>query len=296
MEFINLMMISTSRTKILTLLLLLSTIVFSQDQMSYGVSLLREGDYYRSTGVFKELAHFSSDVDSVDNANTLAALSYLLSDNPDLANITIGKVSTPNPGVETLGTLITMAQGFGLTTPENREFLDPEGAEILYLFEALQSIKAGDNKSAGESFQKVKGNSYSALKALGISKLLEYSNKGQKSPLVGSIASTLLPGSGQMLAGHYFDGLQAIGFIGIFGLSTYAAYSYESERDNGYLMSIASGTILAGFWAANVLGAYGAAEYANHSDLIKTFSAYERMLWARLTDYIIEQTHRYSGE
>ena len=66
----------------------------------------------------------------------------------------------------------------------------------------------------------------------------------RRSQLIAIPLSMTLPGSGQIYAGHLFDGLQAFGFNAILGSAAYYAWAYQTEKQT----SIAIPAILSIGW------------------------------------------------
>ncbi len=85
----------------------------------------------------------------------------------------------------------------------------------------------------------------------------------RRSPALAAALSALLPGAGQLYAGHPVDAAQALGFVGAFGFSTFLAYRYDHDRGGPYVFTGVSAALTALFYAANVLGAERSARYFN---------------------------------
>lgn len=85
----------------------------------------------------------------------------------------------------------------------------------------------------------------------------------QRSPVLATVFSALVPGAGQIYTGHLVDAAQAFGFVGAFGFSTYLAYRYDHDRGGPYVFTGLAACLTAVFYAANVLGAERSARYYN---------------------------------
>jgi len=86
-----------------------------------------------------------------------------------------------------------------------------------------------------------------------------------RSPWVAAGASVLVPGLGQLYAGHGFDGAQALALVSFFGASTWGTFLYERQEGRGYGLTAASAAVTLVFEAANVYGAWKTAEYFNQN-------------------------------
>jgi tetratricopeptide (TPR) repeat protein len=80
----------------------------------------------------------------------------------------------------------------------------------------------------------------------------------RKSPLVAGLLSAVIPGSGQVYTGHYFDAVQALFFVAGLGLGTIGLYQVD-----GPLLGITGTAITGLFHFSNVLGARTTAQYQN---------------------------------
>lgn len=84
-----------------------------------------------------------------------------------------------------------------------------------------------------------------------------------KSPILAGILSGIVPGLGQIYSQHYFDGAQAMSFVGILGYATYATYQYNHLTNKSHLSTAIIGLIAGMFHASNILGAIKTAEFRN---------------------------------
>lgn len=92
----------------------------------------------------------------------------------------------------------------------------------------------------------------------------------RRSPAVAGLASTVLPGSGQIYAGHLGDGVLAFLASGTLALSTYALIAHGIETERGWEVGVGGvlGVMATGTWASNVLGAVQGARRTNrHHEL-----------------------------
>jgi TM2 domain-containing membrane protein YozV len=97
-------------------------------------------------------------------------------------------------------------------------------------------------------------------------------NRPQKSPLLASTLSFILPGSGQIYAGHIYDGVQAFLFTAASAFATYAIWKYEHSFKDRLELTYIGISITALFHAANVIGAHQTANFHNwkqHDDFVR---------------------------
>jgi hypothetical protein len=80
----------------LILFLCTTVIIGAQSRLDFGQELLRQGDYFRATTVFKEVAYFTQDPLEKDQSLLLEGLSYLLSNRPDLTEVALEQRSRPS--------------------------------------------------------------------------------------------------------------------------------------------------------------------------------------------------------
>jgi hypothetical protein len=287
------MMIGTWKTKLFLLFVLtLSTALFSQSRLDFGQDLLRKGDYFRATTVFKEIAFFAQNQEEKDSALLLEGLSYLLADKANLANNALNQISEDRPALALLKALASLEMGLGLPESSLRNIAQKadRSGTLAALYLALAYIRMGQDEGASElvaSLEQIQAEDPLVRTARNL--ITNLAASPEHSAFLAGTASAILPGSGQFFTGHYFDGIQAIGFLGFFGYATYASYMYESDRNNGYVMTGITGTITAAFYVSNILGAAKTAEFATQNGRQKLINPWERLLWARLTDYVLAQ-------
>jgi hypothetical protein len=240
--------------------------------------------------VFKEVAYFTQDPLEKDQSLLLEGLSYLLSNRPDLTEVALEQRSRPSAQEFLLRILsaVQRGQSFSETNLQALMRSDPESGRFALLFLSLAHMRQGEDTEAFEVLRRLEGLfPNDPLLITAQERLTDLQNGPRHSPFLVGAASAILPGSGQFLTGHYFDGLQALTFLGLFGAATYASYLYEADRDKGYIMTGITGGITATFYASNILGASKTAEYANQNSRDKVLNPWEDLLWGYLTDFIL---------
>ena len=90
-----------------------------------------------------------------------------------------------------------------------------------------------------------------------------YESLDRKNPYLAAGFSTVLPGAGQIYAGHAVDGVTAFFFHGMFLGSAVIMYDLENRSDSPHIGSGIFGVIGLVFYLANVSGAYQTAHRYN---------------------------------
>ncbi len=76
-----------------------------------------------------------------------------------------------------------------------------------------------------------------------------------KSLFLSIIFSSVMPGSGQLYNGFYYDAFRSFGFNLLTGYATYASYRYAKDRENSsrkYIMPMLSGVVFGLFYVSNI--------------------------------------------
>ncbi len=97
-----------------------------------------------------------------------------------------------------------------------------------------------------------------------LSALQRYEEQPRKSSALAGVFSTLLPGSGQIYAEHYTDGLIAFCFNAVLIGSALVLYDLESSAGRAHYASIGVGLIGLQFYIANIGGAIQSAQRYNN--------------------------------
>ncbi len=88
----------------------------------------------------------------------------------------------------------------------------------------------------------------------------------KKSNFVAVPLSMIIPGSGQMYAGFFFDGMQSFGFNLVLGYATYASWRHELDLkrgDRNYVMPILSSFFSGLFYLSNIFNTVNSVNKAN---------------------------------
>ena len=142
---------------------------------------------------------------------------------------------------------------------------DTTGKAKLYL--GLMQMEQMNWPQAKTTFQDIVSTNHDPKISEAAKVLTEKSTLGanlpKKSPTLAAIMSSIIPGSGQIYAGHYFDGMQAMAYVGVFSLATYSAYRYDRDINDSDAILLLSATITGIFYSANIMGAYKTARFRN---------------------------------
>jgi hypothetical protein len=92
-----------------------------------------------------------------------------------------------------------------------------------------------------------------------------------RSPALAGVMSTILPGSGQLYAGHHGDAVMAFLASAVLGAWSFTLVRYGVEDDRGW--AVAGGTVLGTLavftWSSNVVGAVRGAKRTNRHLLLR---------------------------
>lgn len=250
---------------------------------------MKDGDYFRSVSIFKELEYFSSQDTDKDRARVGIGLSYILANKYDLAIPFLSDTSARNETARFL---------YGLCYIGLRDFKEADAIWSLAfvstelqagacLFNALIFLTSEDLNRAKEAIgQAPSGTSWVPFVATakGVHESLKM--RRHYSPLLAGVASAVVPGLGQCIDGHWVDGGQALAFNTFFGFAAYGVYLYDSHFSKNFAYTGIAITIALSFDASNILGAAKTADYANQASRERIISPWEKELWDHLP-YII---------
>ena len=158
---------------------------------------------------------------------------------------------------------------------------NPRTAARARIMASLIYARMGNWAASSEelSIQSSTGGPYSDLSASLAAKVAEGEFLSRRSPLWCGISSALLPGSGQMISGHYTDGIIALGINGAL-----AWLFVESLDEGNTTTSVLLGWLGLSFYGGNIYGGSRAAVTYN--------SARRRELLNEVTG-ILEDEHRF---
>ncbi len=146
---------------------------------------------------------------------------------------------------------------------------------------SLINARMGNWEASAEELRMISltGGPFSDVSANLAAKVAEGQSLSHRSPLWCGVSSALLPGSGQMICGHYTDGIIALGVNGAL-----AWLFYESLNEGNTTTSVMLGWLGLSFYGGNIYGGSRAAVTYN--------SARRRELLDEVTG-ILEDQHRF---
>ena len=158
-----------------------------------------------------------------------------------------------------------------------------EDVEIIAragIMAGLMNARMGNWEASAEELRMISltGSPLSSVSADLAAKVAEGQSLSHRSPLWCGVSSALLPGSGQMICGHYTDGIIALGVNGAL-----AWLFYESLHEGNTTTSVLLGWLGISFYGGNIYGGSRAAVTYN--------SARRRELLEEVTG-ILEDQHQ----
>jgi len=134
--------------------------------------------------------------------------------------------------------------------------VDAEMAARAGIMAGLMNARLGNWEDSAAELRVISSasGSFSSLSEDLAMKVAEGQNLPRRSPFLCGISSALLPGSGQMICGHYTDGLIALGVNGAI-----AWLFYESLQEDNTTTSVLLGWLGLSFYSGNIYGGSRAA-------------------------------------
>ena len=252
-----------------------ATVLPAQSRSGFADHLMRQHDYFRAISVYKELEYFAGDADSAAwyayricaayrysrrFEHALAQGASLLERTPlnsDLAvrtKLHLGlshlQLGAPQIGISLLG-----------------EAAPGDTTALADLFLALALTELADYPAARRHAARVamRGTATpSGVLARSLDDMLATADAiPTRSPLLMAASSTVIPGLGQALCGHYVDAVQAFTYVAAFVFTAYVANRYEVQQGPGRPLTTVSLSIAGIFHLANIIGAHHTAAYFN---------------------------------
>ncbi|MBN2799685.1 MAG: hypothetical protein JXX28_11110, partial [Deltaproteobacteria bacterium] len=174
---------------------------------------------------------------------------------PQLAEVTGWRAAMASRAAGRVGMARVYLQEISLDAPGT-----PAAARAQWM-EALLAIEQGQD-AYGAAHLDV-GGAYAARSAETLARL--QAPYRVVSPTGAGVMSAVLPGSGQVYAGHWGDGVMALLTTAGSGALSYTLLRYGAEEDRGWAKTagVSFGTLSGFFWASEVLGAVRGAQRAN---------------------------------
>lgn len=250
-------------------------IVLTDDvQMSLGDAFMAEGDYYRAITEYKKLTFLFPDSERLSEAFYQIGMAYYKGKDYKSAVNSFAKVRKAYTAsnyssaafyeglsYSKLGLPDKAALSFERARLFDESHPDAANAQLGLSLNALEKDNVADSRAKLDEFlanypedERVPG----VQASFGL--LDEYESQPRKSPALAGTMSAVIPGSGQMYAEHYKDGLMAFVVNGLFIAGTVAAL----DDDNYALAAIVGGVGLP-FYVGNIYGAANASRKWNLS-------------------------------
>lgn len=256
------------------LTLTLAAAAQAEPDPAFARSLMKDRDTFRAITVYKELVFRETDPAKKALYTYEIGKAYRLARRWELSNEVLVRLLASSPQDPSLQPRIRLQLALdyvGMGIP---------GQAVSYLQEAAQqgecgranlilgmiALDAGQTGTASAHFANAARAQAPEVAQAGTilqRASLEVDNLPYRSPALAAVMSAALPGAGQAYTGHWVDGLQAFGFVGAFGLSSFVAYRYEHDHEGPYIFTPIMIGITTLFYIANVFGAERTARYFN---------------------------------
>jgi hypothetical protein len=255
----------------LVLLLLVSTAAFCEDikLLSFADDLFNSGDYYRSITEYKRYIFYNPGGSGINHSKYRAALSYLMAGRFDEAAGAFEDIADKSPGELKESAMLACAFSYsqkgdykysnmlaGRLILNGRNPLIADKAAYL---EGFNYLKQGEFSGAAGAFELVK-NDQAILNSA--KQLEDYLKKSggieQRSPVISSLLSAVVPGAGYIYCGNFADAIISFAINGFFIYNTAAAFKNNSTTDK-YTYGIPAAI----FYLSNIYGSAAAANRFN---------------------------------
>jgi tetratricopeptide (TPR) repeat protein len=250
-------------------------IVLTDDvQMSLGDAFMAEGDYYRAITEYKKLTFLFPDSERLSDALYQIGMAYYKGKDYQSAVKSFAKVRKAYTArnyssaafyeglsYSKLGLPDNAALSFERSRLFDASHPDAANAQLGLSLNALEKDNVADSRVKLDEFlvNYPEDERVPAVQA-SFSLLDEYEAQPRKSPVLAGTMSAVIPGSGQMYAGHYKDGLMAFVVNGLFIAGTIAAVD-----DENYALAAIVGGVGLPFYVGNIYGAANASRKWNLS-------------------------------
>jgi tetratricopeptide (TPR) repeat protein len=242
--------------------------------MSLGDAFMAEGDYYRAITEYKKLTFLFPDSERLPEAFYQIGKAYYQGKDYQSAIKSFAKVrqlySASNfssaafyegLSYEKLGRHDAAALAFERSRFFDESHPDAANAQLGLSLNALEKDDVAGCRTALDEFQVSYPHDERVPGVQESFRLLdEYEAQPKKSPTLAGAMSAVIPGSGQMYAEHYKDGLMAFAVNGLFIAGTIAALD-----DENYALAAIVGGVGFPFYVGNIYGAANATRKWNLS-------------------------------
>lgn len=263
----------------LALLLLLSISALlgqtMEERKQYADSLMGQEDYYRAISEYKMVDFFTSDKALKLYCQKNIAAAYYNSGKYRESIRTVSDINEKMPDTNDLQYWCNLRIGVSYYRLKaylaahsylaQASQIDSTGLPGIYM--ALIDTEAGNWEGASNKLDLViasHANDTLGVTTQEISNIIESSRYlPQKSPVLATMMSAVIPGAGQIYTKHTYDGMLAFFYVGAFTYAGLLAYNYDKDKGHGYWNTSLIFSIDALFYAGNLIGAYKTAGYRN---------------------------------
>jgi tetratricopeptide (TPR) repeat protein len=248
--------------------------------VGFGDALLAEHDPFNALTYYRLALHLDPDRPDAGAIRFRVALCYERGDRFDAAAQAWLDVAGRHPDLSDRATYRAALANLDADRPieaiaylnevraESPESPWAERAEFVVGVAALESHDLAAADAAFATFASTHPQSPLATRA-GAARDVLATPPRRRSPALAGVMSTIVPGTGQMYAGHVGDGVMALLADGSLALFTSALLRDGIEDSRTW--EIATGGVLGGFtlvfWSANTLGAVRGATRANEHEV-----------------------------
>jgi hypothetical protein len=254
----------------LLVLLALNLPLAALDTAGFARSLEAEGDWYRAIGQWKQLRFEATDKAVYWTATQAIVADYWAARQDESGLAELARIEAQLQGADPRTSPLQAWKGlfqYRLSRYTAAEYSWTQARSPLYL--GLLYAKTGRGEQAAPLWQ-----------GLALPDPTE-GLSDSKSPVLAAALSLVLPGSGQVYAGHWFDGAQAAAFVGFFGAAAYGTYLYDSKVSGNYVLTGITVGVAAFFHAANIYGAAKTADYFNQNQTNAQTAGWEKAVFSR---------------
>ena len=269
------------RNRVLTVVILIFAIhstIPAQTQLDYADHLFKDKDFFRAISAYKEALYYTGKRSLEQYCLAQIALSYYNSHRYK-ASITFLSRLLNHPNIEEnyhYKALIFLGLNYYQMKLHSKArsywrqaaAIDSNGLAACYL--GLLILESGNWRRASQDFSEIALTHPQTLVGQIASDVsqdaLQAGNLPRRNPHLAATMSAFLPGSGQIYSKHYYDGLQALGFVTAFAFSSYAMYKFNRSEKNSHLTTYFAISIAGLFHLGNIYGAQRTAEYFNRRE------------------------------
>jgi tetratricopeptide (TPR) repeat protein len=246
----------------------------AKTRLGFADRLMAEGDYFRAISEYKAVMYYSDNISVKQHCLRQITAGYFKSNKYKscieyAARLLDGKaVDGEN---KTFANQYIGLGYYGLkVVPMAETYLqkamqtDKKGSSLLFL--ALIDAEKGKYSDASSKFreltEKYPHSPLTEQSQTYAAEILKGKGLETRSPFLATCFSAIVPGSGQLYSGHFYDGLQAFCYVGVFAYASYLTYEHDRDTKrygNTYVMLSITGI----FHLGNILGANRTARFYN---------------------------------